>query len=500
MRRAIAPEGNHDAMPLPSQRFRAVAIAAAALLAPFAARAGGDWKAEVDASVDRAFARGDYAGIAYGIVTPDGLVHARAVGVADGATSAPLTLDHAFRIGSVTKVFTTTLLLALRDEGTVRLDDPLAEHWDGALPETSPLGAPAITLRHLAQHTSGLPRMPDNMTGRAEDPYNSYSPEQLREALAATGLDTPVGSNSAYSNFGMAVLGQALASASGMEYREALRAKVLVPMGLSHTGFAPEETGGAPWTRGHEAGRPRKPVDDWQLGAMEPAGSIASTVGDLARFLQAHFAPDTAEAAAARPYRWSTAREATSVSFIEDADWRGGLGIGWHITRHPDGVVVWHNGQVRNHASFVGFRPKERVGVIVLTNSAVSVDALAMELLGRAAKEIAAPVVEAPPPRVAAYAEAVLAAIGPEVSDEALAKLFTPEFLEAVPPIRVKSLFMTSDAMLKGIAGHEVVRAADGESWSLTVRGRSGVAFRYDFQVTATDPPRAVYFLAQPHR
>lgn len=487
-------------MPAIAARCRAFAVAAAVVALPAALLAAEDWKADVDRRVDRAFASGEYAGIAYGIVTPEGVVHARAVGVADGATSEPLTLDHVFRIGSVTKVFTTSLLMALRDEGTVRLDDPLAEHWDGALPEASPLGAPAITLRHLAQHTSGLPRMPDNMTGRTEDPYNSYSVEQLREALAVLRLNTPVGENSAYSNLGMAVLGQALAGASGMEYRAALRAKVLGPLAMTHTGFAPEETGGAPWTRGHEAGSPRKPVDDWDLGAMEPAGSLASTVGDLAKFLQAHFAPDTAEAAAARPYRWSTAREATSVSFIEDTEWRGGIGIGWHITKRPDGVVVWHNGQVRNHASFVGFRPKERVGVIVLTNSAVGVDEVAVDILVRAAKAIAAPAVEAPPPHVVAYADAVLAAIGPQVSDETLAQLFTPEFLEAVPPIRMKSLLMTSEAMLKGIASHEIVRAADGESWSLIARGKSGAAFRYDFQVTATDPPRAVYFLAQPHR
>jgi CubicO group peptidase (beta-lactamase class C family) len=105
-----------------------------------------------------------------------GLIHAKSFGVADrkdGRAATPETLS---RIGPITKVFTTTLLALLRDWGSVRLDDPVADYLP---PEVKlpgdPRGSPAITLRHLAAHSLGLPSLPPNLVAKGEDPYAGNS-------------------------------------------------------------------------------------------------------------------------------------------------------------------------------------------------------------------------------------------------------------------------------------------------------------------------------------
>jgi hypothetical protein len=152
-----------------------------------------------------------YPGFSVGIVFENDLIYSQSFGVSDRGTKRPATAETLYQIGSVSKVFTATLLLALRDKGVVRLDDPLPKYLPAGVElPTDRRGAPVITLRHLATHASGLP--PDVLNpGRAKDgdPWTGYSAESLRAGLAKTRLEFPTGARWGYSNLGYGLLGMA---------------------------------------------------------------------------------------------------------------------------------------------------------------------------------------------------------------------------------------------------------------------------------------------------
>src|SRR6478735_2282732 len=151
-----------------------------------------------------------------------------------------------FPIGSITKVFTTLVLADAAANGVVSLDTPLA----AILPETPPVGPYPITLRHLASHTSGLPRLPKGLRHQAlrnrADPYRNFSTADLLAALEAARPHPAPGQRVRYSNFGMALLGEALSRQSGIPYHRLVLERVAGPLGLRDTSVAspPTTTGG----------------------------------------------------------------------------------------------------------------------------------------------------------------------------------------------------------------------------------------------------------------
>ncbi|MEU6803112.1 serine hydrolase domain-containing protein [Streptomyces neyagawaensis] len=171
---------------------------------------------------------------------------------------------------------TGTVLAVLAEKRVVSLDDPV-ERWLSAAPRTG------ITLRHLADHTSGLPRLPPD-TGLF-NPYRDFTRTRLNELAGR--LDSLVtatpGEREEYSNFGYAVLGAALTSATGRNYEELVGDHVLAPLGLP----AGAVTAGPPRDQRllgtNRLGRPSKP---WDLtGAILPAGGMWASTRTAARLL-----------------------------------------------------------------------------------------------------------------------------------------------------------------------------------------------------------------------
>jgi len=152
----------------------------------------------------------DRIGIVVGVIEPEGR-RVVAHGSAGAGTERPLDGDTLFEIGSVTKVFTALLLADLTEDGKVGLDDPVESHLPSGVnvPER---GGP-ITLRELALHHSGLPRLPTNMNpADPANPYADYSVEQLYAFLSGHELARDVGAQYEYSNLGYGLLGHALTS------------------------------------------------------------------------------------------------------------------------------------------------------------------------------------------------------------------------------------------------------------------------------------------------
>ena len=280
-----------------------------------------------------------------------------------------------FEIGSVTKVFTGLLLADLAVRGVVRLDDPLAGYLPASVSVPTFKGR-EITLGDLSSHTGGLRRNPRGTLGRwlrnRRNPYAGLSVEELYQGVARTRLRRRPGQRVRYSNLGAGLLGQALSRAAGQPYEQLLRDRICLPLGMGDTLIIPSEEQAARLAVGHT--RRGRTVPRFEIQALAGAGALRSTAGDLLRFLRANLDP------AGTPL-------AAQLERIQQPRHRIGrrmeMGLGWLIFHPPNqaGPVLWHNGGTSGFRSFVAAVPGASTAVVVLSNTARSVDRLGLRLV-----------------------------------------------------------------------------------------------------------------------
>jgi len=140
-----------------------------------------------------------------------------------------------FEVGSVTKVFTSLLLADMAQRGQVALTDPVAKYLPAGVKMPERNGR-QISLEDLATHTSGLPRLPSNLSPKdAANPYADYSVEQLYQFLSGYQLTRDIGPQYEYSNLGGGLLGHVLARRAGMDYEKVVRSRICEPLGMRST-------------------------------------------------------------------------------------------------------------------------------------------------------------------------------------------------------------------------------------------------------------------------
>jgi D-alanyl-D-alanine-carboxypeptidase/D-alanyl-D-alanine-endopeptidase len=313
-----------------------------------------------------------HVGVAVGVLRGDSSWFVGSGTAGPGRASPPLA-DTIFEIGSVTKVFTATLLAALVEDGTVTLQDPV----QGYLPADVrlPVRGRPITLVDLATHTAGLPRLPHGFflrsLRRRRNPYAWFTVDDLYAGLPDTRLRREPGGVPRYSNLGYGLLGHVLAVRAGRTYEELIAERICRPLELADTVVQVPEPARRRFAQGHN--RRGQPVPHWDLPALAGAGALRSTVADLLVFLRLQLgAGEPALACAA------ALTQATRVR-------RRGMAVGLGWTRGPllgtDHELLFHNGGTGGFRSFVGMVPATRTAVVVLTNSARSVDALGFRIL-----------------------------------------------------------------------------------------------------------------------
>lgn len=294
----------------------------------------------------------------------------------------PVDGDTLFEIGSVTKVFTSLLLTDAVARGEVALDDPIGKYLPATVKVPERNGR-KITLVDLATHTSGLPRLPSNLLPQdPANPYAGYTAEQAGAFLSSFELPRDPGSKYEYSNFGAGLLGQILSARAGVDFETLVQKRITTPLAMSSTVVNAKglEKRLAP---GHDAQGAR--VANWDFQAMAGAGALRSTANDLLRFLAANLglaeSPLTPSMAAMLGVKRPTPIPATEIA------------IGWHVTTRGGRTLVWHNGGTAGYRSFVGFDPKQRTGVVVLSNMFTDggVDDLGLHFLDSSAPLAAAP-------------------------------------------------------------------------------------------------------------
>ena len=348
-----------------------------------------------DEIVRRFHERGGQPAIAYGIVRDGELVHAAGFGhrsLGGPATDKTVPDERTvFRIASMSKSFTASAILLLRDAVALSLDDPAAAYvpelagWVNGAPDAGPL-----TIRHLLTMTAGFP---------TDDPWGDRQqglPLDEFDALLARGVqfNWAPGTRFEYSNLGYAILGRVVTAASGVPYDEFIRTRLLAPLRMSRTGFAAEE-----FTAGQLATGYRRGPGGWlelpfdPYGAFAPMGGVFSCVADLATWsagFAAAFPPggtarrDSTGSRAPHPLAAASRRQMQLPQAV--TGWRapdripGGppaapsyYGFGLFVDEDPAfGRVVSHSGGYPGFGSNMRWHPATGLAVIALGNGTYS--------------------------------------------------------------------------------------------------------------------------------
>ncbi|HEV2251801.1 MAG TPA: serine hydrolase domain-containing protein [Streptosporangiaceae bacterium] len=345
------------------------------------------------ADVDRLAAsyqqRGGQPGLAYGIVVGGELVHEAGLGQRH-VGGPPPDADTVFRIASMTKSFTASAILALRDDGVLKLDDAAEEYvpalrgWPSVTPDSA-----RVSIRHLLTMTAGFPTddpWGDRQQGLPLEDFDRFLSGGVRFNWAP-------GTRFEYSNLGYAILGRVITAVTGAAYPDYVRHRLLRPLEMMRTGYEAEEferpgeqgTGPAGVARGY-----RRTPDGWSevafeaTGAFAPMGGIFSCVRDLARWVAgfaAAFPPGKPETGSAHPARQATRREMQLPQVLTGWDKPAGFpgdaapalsayGFGLFVEDHPAlGRIVSHSGGYPGFGSNMRWHPASGTGVIALGNS-----------------------------------------------------------------------------------------------------------------------------------
>jgi CubicO group peptidase (beta-lactamase class C family)/dienelactone hydrolase len=280
-------------------------------------------------------------------------------------TGVETTADSVFQIGSISKVWTATIAMQLVDEGLLDLDRPIVD----VLPElrlADPDVTKKVTMRHLLTHTSGVDGDVFTDTGRGDDCLEKYVAQ-----LSDVAQNHPLGATWSYCNSGFSLAGRVIEMLTGGTWDEAVRTRIVGPLGLKRTVTLPEEALLHRAAVGHVDGPDgpmRAPV--WQLPrSLGPAGLITATTSDLLGFARMHLAGGVAPDGSRVLSEASVAAMASFQADLPDKYILGdSWGIGWIRFGWDGRRLVGHDGNTIGQAAFLRVLPEAGLAVALLTN------------------------------------------------------------------------------------------------------------------------------------
>jgi CubicO group peptidase (beta-lactamase class C family) len=299
-------------------------------------------------------------------VLHDGRIDAVASGILNLDTGVEATTDSLFQIGSITKVWTATVLMGLVEEGLVELDAPLRRYLpEFALHEGGV--ADRVTIRHLLTHSSGVDGDNFSDTGRGDDALEKYvvTCASLRQVH-------PVGATMSYCNTGFTLLGRVIEVVTGEVWDAVMRERLFDRLRLTHTFTLPEDVLRFRAALGHI--RPAGELVTapmWGLPrSAGPAGAICSTATEVVRFAELHLAGGTLDG--------EQLLERSSVAAMQEPQIdvpSGGAGtsaahwgLGWELFEWGGRRVIGHDGGTIGQAAFLRVVPDAGVAIALLTN------------------------------------------------------------------------------------------------------------------------------------
>jgi CubicO group peptidase (beta-lactamase class C family) len=288
------------------------------------------------------------------------------------------------------------------ERGEVALDDPVAAYVPAEVRVPQRKGR-QITLVDLATHTSGLPPQPPDLSGLDDPIAPTYSLEQLYSSLSAYHLTRDIGSEWEYGNFDIALLGHALARQAGTDYESLVRARVTGPLGLSRTSTVAASLG-PNIVVSHDSDL--RPTGRVALGALAPAGAMCSSANDLLTLLGAclGIVPSPLAAPLQLMARTRRSMQPPMLAMVRRY-WRVMLqmafsrrvrsrsssrvfsrteqALGWYVLGRGTEEIVVHDGAGPSCAASIAYDARARAGVVVLSNTGVTVQDISRHVLWR---------------------------------------------------------------------------------------------------------------------
>jgi CubicO group peptidase (beta-lactamase class C family) len=340
------------------------------------------------------------------VVHGDELAWIAGTGFADQDAGRPGQPDTLYRIASITKTFTGTAVLQLRDAGRLDLDDPAVAYLPELRNAVSPFAAiETVTIRRMLSHESGLAAEPPGTDWSV--PLYQGTPEVTLAQASDITLTFPPNRQHKYSDIAYQLLGEIVTRVSGTPYPRYVQESILDPLGMSATAFEPLEQ---PLLGRRATGYDRRASSD-QLEpapAMSPVwaeGGLWSCAEDMARWLSFQLRAYQQLPAGSPVLPAASLREMHKPRYLADDDWTSAWGISWCANRHDHVTWIQHSGGLPGFTSTVCFDPREQVGAIVLINGTSRNVELAPELASAARRlaRSAPPVTQTPAPMPEQY-------------------------------------------------------------------------------------------------
>ena len=389
-------------------------VAAARASAP---RTANSFSAERLARVDRflqQYVDSNLIGGAVALVLRNGQVaYTKSVGWIDRESRRPMTPDAIFRIASQSKAITSTAILILVEEGRIALSDPVSRFIPAFAHTTVASSADSgrtvvaarrpITIQDLLTHTAGISYggerwIADRYAAKGLGPaagngwYTADKTEpvcETMERLATLPFVAQPGESFVY-GYNTDILGCVVERASGIALDEFIRTRITGPLGMSDTRITLTADERARLAPGHDVGGDT--TANWELDALAGAGALRSTADDLLDYLAAAMRGDSATAVG-RALRFAELPRRSAGAPVTQ------IGLAWNARIVDGDTIVWHNGATGGYHSLLGFDAARGVGLVVLSNSAVPYDDVALHLLD--------PAVPISPPAVPPHRDAV---------------------------------------------------------------------------------------------
>ena len=330
-------------------------------------------------------------GLAIGVVSDQELVWAKGFGVGDTATKTPMTPQTRFRMASHSKLFTATAVMQLREDGKLRLDDPVATHLPWFSVKRADPDDPPITIEELLTHSSGLPRE----AGSHWTTFNFPTSEELRGLMAERQAPFAPEVRWKYSNLAYSIAGMVVERVSGLTWADYIQRHIFDPLGMKSSSVDKNVAGMAVGygRRRPDGTRAVNPFIDAK--GMAAATGLSSTVEDMARFVSAQFRKG--RRGGAQILSTGSFREMHRVRVLEN-NWTQGNAIGFAVRKAGDKVYVSHGGSYPGYQTNTMLWLDGRVGVIVLTNADDgNPGAIATELMNTVGQAVAKAAAVTPP-------------------------------------------------------------------------------------------------------
>jgi len=316
-------------------------------------------------------ARMEYRGItgcSFSIVYDQELVYVNGYGYSDIKKNVRANLKTVYRIASITKTFTSTAIMQLRDTGKLRLDDPVKLHLPWFDIKTEFDKDPDITIWHLLTHTSGLP-------AEAAFPYwtdhEFPTVKQIVETLPDQEMIYPTESKWNYSNLAMSLLGYVVEAVSGQQYDDYIEMNILNPLGMNNSCVdilknkkLKKRIATAYGRRLPDGSHEFMPFTDSK--GLTPAANMSSTVEDLAKWASFQFSGNASDGSVLM--KKSTLCEMQRVQWLRPS-WESGWGLGWGVRKKGSRIIVGHGGWVGGYRTQISFCPDEKTAFIIMFNS-----------------------------------------------------------------------------------------------------------------------------------